>query len=71
MSSKFRELMGNYGKIKQFPISDQLPPLSEEQAPGNAREAEEPVPQTSGSVPQERKIREYRRAIPIIDKFKE
>ena len=32
MASKFRELMQNYGKIKQFPMGGPLMPLTEEQA---------------------------------------
>ena len=40
MGSKFRELMDNYGKIKQFPIDDELMPLSEEQS-ANSDEADD------------------------------
>ena len=28
MASKFEELMANYGKINQFPLSGPLPPLA-------------------------------------------
>ena len=31
MRSKFKELMNNYGKVKQFPIDEELMQLSEEQ----------------------------------------
>jgi hypothetical protein len=32
MASKFKELMQDYGKIKQFPMDGPLMPLTEEQA---------------------------------------
>ena len=32
MGRKFEELMRNYGKIKQFPIDDDLMPLSDQQS---------------------------------------
>lgn len=31
MGSKFKELMNEYGKVKQFPFDEELMPLSEEQ----------------------------------------
>jgi hypothetical protein len=32
MRSKFKEFMNEYGKVKQFPIDEELMPLSEEQS---------------------------------------
>lgn len=40
MGSKFRELMNEYGKVKQFPFDDELMPLSEEQM-ANSDEADD------------------------------
>ena len=40
MGSKFKELMNNYGKVKQFPFDEELMPLSEEQM-ANSDEADD------------------------------
>ena len=40
MGSKFKELMDNYRKVKQFPIDKELMPLSEEQM-ANSDEADD------------------------------